>query len=80
MISPFVDSQTNAVIYLDFSSIDMNAVDAWQQKAIAAIPDPADRAKQQQDARLGSPGRKNGFPISKPPGGRICTLWFRWAG
>jgi len=29
VISPFVDSQTNAVIYLDFSAIDMDTIDAW---------------------------------------------------
>ena len=46
VVAPFVDSQTSLVIYVDFSTLDMDQVGAWQQKVIAAIPDPAQRAKE----------------------------------
>jgi len=80
VISPFVDSQTNAVIYLDFSSIDMATVDAWQQKVIAAIPDPADRAKQQADAQKGITRAKKWISDFKTAGGKDLYVVVSLAG
>jgi hypothetical protein len=80
VISPFVDSQTNAVIYLDFSSIDMDMVDAWQQKAIAAIPDPADRAKQEQEAQKGIARAKKWISDFKTAGGKDLYVVVSLAG
>jgi len=80
VVSPFVDSQTNAVIYLDFSSIDMDTVDAWQQKVIAAIPDPADRARQQVDAQKGITRAKKWISDFKTAGGKDLYVVVSLAG
>jgi hypothetical protein len=37
-VTPFLNAQTNAVIYADLSHIDMDAVAAWQQKLQANAP------------------------------------------
>jgi hypothetical protein len=48
-IAPFVSSQTDAVIYVDLSSIDMDALTALQQKILSQLPpDQAEQAKQKQ--------------------------------
>ena len=78
VVTPFVDSQTNAVIHVDFTSLDMDQVDAWQQKALAGIADPALRAKQQESARRVSHRPRNGSPNSRPRVARIFISWFRW--
>ena len=51
-IAPFVDSQTSIVIYVDTSNVDMDQIDAWQQKAIASsnITDPAEKARAEKTA------------------------------
>jgi hypothetical protein len=50
VISPFIDSQTNAVIHVDFSNLDMDQLSAWQSKAISSISDADARAKAQKQA------------------------------
>jgi len=48
-IAPFVGAQTDAVIYVDLSTIDMDALTALQQKIVAQLPpEQADKIKQQQ--------------------------------
>ncbi len=51
VISPFVDSQTNGVIYVDFSAIDMDQLDAWHEKMVTTIPDDGQRAQQVKDMK-----------------------------
>ena len=51
VIGPFVDSQTNGVIYVDFSAIDMDQLDAWHAKMATTIPDDAERAQQVKDMK-----------------------------
>jgi hypothetical protein len=48
-IAPFVSSQTDAVIYVDLSAVDMDALQALQQKITAQLPpDQAAKAQAQQ--------------------------------
>jgi len=48
-IDPFVGPQTDAIIYVDLSAVDMDAITALQQKVISQLPpDQAQRAQQQQ--------------------------------
>ncbi len=53
VIAPFVDSQTNGVIYVDFSAIDMDQLDAWHEKMATTIPDDGQRAQQVKDMKEG---------------------------
>jgi hypothetical protein len=49
-VTPFLSSQTDAVIHADMTAIDMDAVLAWEQKLIASAPnkDPNQAQQQQQ--------------------------------
>lgn len=48
-VDPFLGPQTDAVIYIDLSAVDMDAIAALQQKVMAQLPpDQAARAQQQK--------------------------------
>jgi hypothetical protein len=80
VVTPFVDSQTNAVIHVDFSTLDMDQVDAWQQKAIAGIADPIQRAKQQQSAQKNIESAKQWITKFKTAGGKDIYIVISLAG
>jgi len=80
VVTPFVDSQTNAVIHVDFSTLDMDQVDAWQQKALAGIADPALRAKQQESAQKSIESAKQWISKFKTAGGKDIYIVISLAG
>jgi hypothetical protein len=80
VVAPFVDSQTNAVIHVDFSTLDMDQVDAWQQKALAGIADPAVRAKQQEGAQKAIASAKEWITKFKTAGGKDIYIVVSLAG
>lgn len=79
-VAPFVDSQTNAVIHVDLSTVDMDQVDAWQQKALAAVPDATQRAKQQADAQKSIASAKDWVTKFKTAGGKDIYIVISLAG
>jgi hypothetical protein len=46
-VTPFLNAQSNAVIYADLSNINMDAVAAWQQKLMANAPQDDPNAQRQ---------------------------------
>jgi hypothetical protein len=80
VIAPFVDSQTNAVIHVDLSTLDMDQVDAWQQKALTGIADPDQRAKQQQLAQKEIASAKDWIAKFKTAGGKDIYIVISLAG
>jgi hypothetical protein len=80
VIAPFIDSQTSGIIYLDLSNIDMDAVGAWQQKAIATIPDEAKRAQQQDQADKSMVTAKKWVSDFKAAGGKDLYVVVSLAG
>lgn len=79
-VTPFVDSQTTAVIYLDLSTLDMNQVGTWEQKAISSIADPTQRAKAQTDAAKGIDSAKKWISDFKTAGGKDLYIVVSLAG
>jgi hypothetical protein len=79
-IAPFVDSQTSLVIHVDFSSLDMDQVDAWQQKALAGVADPIRRANQQQAAQKAIAQAKDWIGKFKTAGGKDLYVVVSLAG
>jgi len=71
-VAPFVDSQTNGVIYVDTSTVDMDQIDAWQQKAIASadIADPAEKARAEKSAQSKIAGTRKWISDFKAAGGK----------
>ena len=80
VVGPFVDSQTNAVIYVNFSTLDMDWVAPGSRKPSPRSPIRPLAPRNSRWRSKESSRRKNGFPISKPPAGRICTSSSHWAG
>lgn len=80
VVAPFVDSQTNAVIHVDFSTLDMDQVDAWQQKALDGIADPIERARQQQSAQRGIDSAQRWITKFKAAGGKDLYVVISLAG
>jgi hypothetical protein len=80
-IAPFIDSQTNAVIYVDISSLDLDQVNAWQQKAMASAKlDPELKARQQQQADQGIASAKKWISDFKTAGGKDLYVVVSLAG
>ena len=79
MVAPFVDSQTNAVIHVDFSTLDMDQVDAWQQKAMAGIAD-RDSRQAAGGTEKASPSAKNWIANFKTAGGKDVYIVISLAG
>jgi hypothetical protein len=79
-VAPFVDSQTNAVIHVDFTNLDMDQVDAWDQKALSNISDPAQRAKQLADAQKGIASAKDWVNKFRTAGGKDLYIVVSLAG
>jgi hypothetical protein len=80
-VAPFVDSQTNAVIYVDISSVDPDQVDAWQQKiTTAAITDPTERAKQLAQSQQSMVAMKKWVADFKTAGGKDMYVVVSLAG
>jgi hypothetical protein len=80
VISPFIDSQTNAVIHVDFSNLDMDQLSAWQSKAISSISDPAARAKAQQQADQSFASSKKWVSDFRNAGGKDLYIVISLAG
>jgi len=80
VVAPFVDSQTNAVIHVDFSNLDMDQIDAWVQKSLAAIADPAERAKHQAAAQKSIATAKEWTAKFKTAGGKDVYIVISLAG
>ena len=70
VIAPFLDSQTNGVIYLDFSAIDMGQIDAWLQKVATTIPNETLREEQQKDTEEGLDKAKKWISDFRTAGGK----------
>jgi hypothetical protein len=52
VVTPFLDNQSNAVVYADLSKVDMDQIESWRQKAIAAANlDPAEKQKQDAESK-----------------------------
>jgi hypothetical protein len=81
-IAPFVDSQTNGVIYIDTSTIDMDQVDAWQQKAMASanITDPDAKARAEKKAQVQIAATKKWISDFKTAGGKDMYVVVSLAG
>ncbi len=80
-IAPFVDSQTNAVIYVDFSSVDLDQLNAWQQKAMASANlDPEQKARQQKEADESIASAKKWVSDFKTVGGKDLYVVISLAG
>ena len=80
VVAPFVDSQTNAVIHVDFSALDMDQIDAWLQKSLANIADPALRAKQQEAAQKSIASAKDWTAKFKTAGGKDIYIVISLSG
>jgi hypothetical protein len=80
IIAPFVDSQTSAVVHIDFSQLDIDQLDAWIQKSIAQIPDPAERAKQQENSQKNIAHAKEWIAKFKAAGGKDVYIVVSLAG
>jgi hypothetical protein len=70
VIAPFLDSQTNGVIYLDFSAIDMGQIDAWLAKVLTTIPNETVRDEQQKDMDEGLGKAKKWISDFRAAGGK----------
>jgi hypothetical protein len=80
VISPFIDSQTNAVIYVDLSNLDMDQLAAWHNKAIATIADPDQRARAQKDADQSTAQGKKWVSDFRNAGGKDLYIVVSLAG
>lgn len=80
-IAPFVDSQTNAVIYVDLSSVDLDQLKEWQQKALATTNiDPEQKAQQQKQADENIATAKKWVSDFKTAGGKDLYVVISLAG
>jgi len=81
-IAPFVDSQTNGVIYIDTSSVDMDQIDAWQQKALASanITDADAKARAEKKAQTQIASTKKWISDFKTAGGKDMYVVVSLAG
>jgi hypothetical protein len=51
-VTPFLDNQSNAVVYADLSKVDMDQLEAWREKALASSNlDPAEKQKQDAESK-----------------------------
>ena len=80
VISPFIDSQTNAVIHVDFSNLDMDQLSAWQSKAISSISDADARAKAQHQADESFASSKKWVSDFRNAGGKDLYIVISLAG
>jgi hypothetical protein len=69
-VTPFLTSQTSAVIHADMTAIDIDAVSAWQKKIIAALPPDPNRARQQQQSEKSLATAKQWISDFKTNGGK----------
>ena len=81
-LAPFVDSQTTGVIYVDPSNVDMDQIDAWQQKAIASasIADPAEKARAEKSAQASIASTRKWISDFKTAGGKDLYVVVSLAG
>jgi hypothetical protein len=81
-IAPFLDSQTTGVIYVDASNVDMDQIDAWQQKALesANIADPAAKARAEKSAQAQIASTKKWISDFKTAGGKDLYVVVSLAG
>jgi hypothetical protein len=80
VIGPFIDSQTNAVIHVDFTNLDMDQIAAWHTKALATLNDPAAKAKAQQQANESIAQSKKWVSDFRNAGGKDLYLVISLAG
>jgi hypothetical protein len=81
VISPFIDSQTNAVIHVDFTNLDMDQVAAWCTKAMGtATTDPDVKAKAQQSANESMAQSKKWVSDFRNAGGKDLYVVISLAG
>ncbi|MGD1277735.1 MAG: hypothetical protein ABR964_10995 [Tepidisphaeraceae bacterium] len=70
-VTPFLNAQTNAVIYVDASAIDVDAISAWQQKLMAtAAANQPDQQRQSQRAEQALNKAKQWIGDFKQAGGK----------
>jgi hypothetical protein len=70
-VTPFVDSQTNAVIYVNLSALDMDQIDTWRQKASdASNADPEQKARADAQAKVQIAKAKQWLSDFKTAGGQ----------
>ncbi len=81
-VAPFVSPQTNAVIYVDMSAIDIDALNALRVKAEAANPnpDPAKQAKDDQEAQQQMATAKQWLDQFKTAGGKEVYIVMELGG
>jgi hypothetical protein len=81
-VAPFVDSQTNGVIYVDTSNVDMDQIDAWQQKALASanISDPAQKERAEKQAQKQIASTKKWIADFRAAGGKDMYIVVSLAG
>jgi hypothetical protein len=80
-IAPFVDSQTNAVIYVDVTSVDLDQLNAWQQKAMASTNiDALQKARHQKQADDSIARAKKWVSDFKTAGGKDLYVVISLAG
>jgi hypothetical protein len=80
VIGPFIDSQTNAVIHVDFTNLDMDQIAAWHDKAIATLTDPEAKAKAKQSANESIAQSKKWVTDFKNAGGKDLYVVVSLAG
>jgi hypothetical protein len=80
VISPFIDSQTNAVIHVDFTNLDMDQIAAWHTKALASITDADAKAKAQQQANESIAQSKKWVSDFRNAGGKDIYMVISLAG
>jgi hypothetical protein len=81
-VAPFVDSQTNGVIYIDTSNVDMDQIDAWQQKALASanLSDGAQKDRAEKQAQTQIAQTKKWIADFRAAGGKDMYLVISLAG
>ena len=80
VIGPFIDSQTNAVIHVDFTNLDMDQIAAWHTKALASITDADAKAKAQQQANESIAQSKKWVSDFRNAGGKDIYMVISLAG
>ncbi|HEY1922676.1 MAG TPA: hypothetical protein VGG44_07900 [Tepidisphaeraceae bacterium] len=81
-VAPFVDSQTNGVIYIDTSNVDMDQIDAWQQKALASAntADAVQKARTERQAQKQIASTKKWIADFRAAGGKDLYVVVSLAG
>jgi hypothetical protein len=81
-VAPFVDSQTNGVIYVDTSNVDMDQIDAWQQKALesANVTDAVQKERTEKQAQKQIAQTKKWIADFKAAGGKDMYVVVSLAG